>query len=83
MHQVPIEEYCRRLCTDHEHGLGSAEALLRLKKEGLNILVQRRRESEWLKFLRQLTNLFAILLWCGAVLSLVAEYLTPGEGNLV
>ncbi|MGO9121547.1 MAG: cation-translocating P-type ATPase [Desulfomonilaceae bacterium] len=82
MHQVPIEEYCRRLCTDPEHGLSSTEALLRLKKEGLNILVQRRLESEWLKFLRQLTNLFAILLWCGALLSLVAEYLTPGQGNL-
>ena len=42
----------------------------------------RKQQLEWLKFLRQLTNLFALLLWFGAGLSLVAEYLTPGEGNL-
>ncbi len=82
MSQVPIEEFCNALGTDPERGLTSAEALLRLQKEGPNALVQRKQEPEWLKFLRQLTNLFAVLLWFGAGLSLVAEYLTPGEGNI-
>ena len=81
MPQVSIEEFCRDLSTDAEHGLSAAEARLRLGKEGPNALVQRRQQPEWLKFLRQLTNLFAVLLWCGAGLSLVAEYLTPGQGN--
>lgn len=82
MHQVSLEEYCRRLNTDPLRGLSSAEALLRQQREGPNILVQSRRESELLKFLRQLTNLFAILLWSGAGLCLMAEYLTPGSGNM-
>jgi sodium/potassium-transporting ATPase subunit alpha len=82
MHRVRIEEFYRRLGADPEHGLNSEDASLRLKKMGPNALVQRRRESEWLKFSRHLTNLFAILLWCGAFLSLIAEYLTPGQGNL-
>lgn len=82
MHQVPLEEYCRRLRSDPQRGLSSAEAKLRLGREGANLLVQGRRVPELLKFLRQLTNLFAILLWIGAGLCLGAEFLTPGEGNL-
>lgn len=82
MHQVPLEEYCRRLRTDPKHGLPSPEALLRLHQDGANNLIQRRQVPEWLKFLKQMTNLFAILLWCGASLSLLAEYLSPGEGNI-
>lgn len=82
MHRIPLEEYCRRLRSNSQQGLSSAEALLRLRREGPNLLVQRRREPELLKFLRQLINLFAILLWGGAGLCLLAEYLTPGEGNM-
>ncbi|WP_129126923.1 cation-translocating P-type ATPase [Geomonas oryzae] len=82
MHLVPLEEYCRRLRSDPQRGLSSAEALLRLGREGPNLLVQRRQVPELLKFLRQLTNLFAILLWIGAGLCLLAEFLTPGQGNM-
>lgn len=82
MHQVPLEEYCRRLHSDPQKGLSDEDALLRLRRDGLNALVQLRRESELAKFLRQMTNLFAILLWGGAVLCMIAEHLTPGEGNL-
>jgi sodium/potassium-transporting ATPase subunit alpha len=82
MHLVPLEEYCRRLKSDPQRGLSSAEAKLRLGREGPNLLVQRRRVPELLKFLRQLTNLFAILLWSGAGLCLLAEFLTPGQGNM-
>lgn len=82
MHLVPLEEYCRRLKSDPQRGLSSAEAKLRLGREGPNLLVQRRRVPELLKFLHQLTNLFAILLWIGAGLCLWAEFLTPGQGNL-
>lgn len=81
MHHVPLEEYCRRLRSDPQQGLTGEDALLRLRRDGPNALVQRRRESELLKFLRQMTNLFAILLWGGVLLCLIAEHLTPGEGN--
>ena len=82
MQKVPLEEFCRRLRTDREQGLSPADAATRLLRDGPNSLVQRQRESETVKFLRQLTNLFALLLWAGAGLSFLAERIAPGEGNL-
>jgi sodium/potassium-transporting ATPase subunit alpha len=82
MHQVPLDEFCRRLGTDPDQGLSNDEAALRLRRDGPNELLQRKEESELTKFLRQLTNLFAILLWIGAALSFFAERVRPGEGNL-
>jgi sodium/potassium-transporting ATPase subunit alpha len=82
MHQVPINEFIRRLRSDAQRGLSAAEATERLLHDGPNALVQLRKEPELLKFLRQLTNLLALLLWCGAGLSFAAEYLVPGQGSL-
>src|SRR5512133_985261 len=82
MHQVPIDEFIRRLRSHAQQGLSAAEAADRLRRDGPNVLIQRKKEAEFLKFLRQLTNLFALLLWCGAGLSLAAEYLLPGQGSL-
>lgn len=82
MHQVPIEEFYRRLRTDPQAGLAAHEAGLRLKREGPNELKQRKKEPELVKFLRQMTNLFALLLWGGAGLSFMAEWVRPGEGNI-
>ena len=82
MHQVPLSEFIRRLHSHAERGLSQAEAAERLRRDGPNVLIQREKDSEVLKFLRQLTSLFALLLWCGAGFSLVAEYLVPGQGSL-
>lgn len=82
MHQVPLEEFYRRLRTSPDKGLSSAEAALRLTRDGHNILVQRKHEPEFVKFLRQMINLFALLLWAGAFLSFLAEWIRPGEGNV-
>jgi sodium/potassium-transporting ATPase subunit alpha len=82
MHQVPIAEFIRRLHSHVEQGLSAIEAAERLRRDGANVLIQHKKEPEFLKFLRQLTNLFALLLWCGAGLSLLSEYLLPGEGSL-
>jgi sodium/potassium-transporting ATPase subunit alpha len=82
MHRIPLQEFYKRLGTDPEKGLTSEQAHLRLQKDGANALLQRKRESELVKFLRQATNLFAILLWVAAILSFIAERVSPGEGNL-
>src|SRR6516165_9294793 len=82
MHLVSLEEFYRRLRTDPDKGLSSPEAGVRLQWDGPNALLQRKREPEIVKFLRQMTNLFALLLWVGAALSFVAEWVRPGEGNL-
>ena len=82
MHQVPLDEFVRRLGSHAEQGLSRAEAAARLKRDGPNSLTPRQQTPEFIKFLRQLTNLFALLLWCGAALSLVSEYVAPGQGSL-
>jgi sodium/potassium-transporting ATPase subunit alpha len=82
MHQVPIEEFIRRLHSHAEQGLSRAEAAARLLHDGPNSLTPRKKTPEIIKFLRQLTNLFALLLWCGAALSLVSETVAPGQGSL-
>ena len=82
MHQVPLDEFVHRLRSDSQCGLTVSEAAERMRRDGPNRLIQRKKESELLKFLRQLTTLFALLLWCGAGLSLGAEYVQPGQGSL-
>ena len=82
MHQVPIDEFVRRLQSHSELGLSRDEAAARLKRDGPNSLTPRQQTPEFIKFLRQLTNLFALLLWCGAALSLISEAVAPGEGSL-
>lgn len=82
MHQVPLQEYIHRMHSDLQQGLRASEAAARLVQDGPNVLIQQAGQSELLKFLRQLTTLFALLLWCGAGLSLAAEYLLPGQGSL-
>lgn len=82
MHQIPLEEFCRRLKTSPELGLSAAEAAVRLHENGPNSLVQHKREREITKFFRQMFNLFALLLWVGAGFSFVAELVIPGQGNI-
>lgn len=82
MHHIPLEEYIRRLRSDAEDGLSRADAAARLQRDGPNSLTPRKQTPEIVKFLRQLTNLFALLLWCGAALSLISEYVAPGHGSL-
>ncbi|HEX5363438.1 MAG TPA: cation-transporting P-type ATPase, partial [Gallionella sp.] len=79
-HRIPLAELERRLsCTGG--GLGRAEAALRLSRYGSNELVVRKETPEFIKFLRQFTNFFALLLIAGSALAFFADYLKPGEGN--
>ncbi len=56
-----------------EGGLSEQEASRRLDLYGPNILEKIRRKSLILRFLNNLTNLFALLLWVASVLSFVAN----------
>ncbi len=82
MHQIPLPGFYQRLGTDPQRGLAPLEAEQRLRKSGPNALVPRRRRSALLRFLQHLTNLFALLLWAGAILSFIAERLMPGAGHV-
>ncbi len=63
-------------------GLGSDEAARRLARLGPNELKVRGETPEFVKFLRQFRNFFAILLIVGGFLAILAERLDPDQGNL-
>lgn len=53
-------------------GLTESDASLRLEKFGPNEIAEIAKEPVYLKFLKQFTHFFAILLWIAALLSFVA-----------
>jgi len=69
---LAIEEIYRELDSSPA-GLTEEEAAKRLARFGPNVLKEVRRKPLLLRFLENLTNLLALLLWAGAVLAFVAE----------
>jgi sodium/potassium-transporting ATPase subunit alpha len=69
-----------RLLVSAESGLPEAEAAKRLAENGFNEIREVRRTSLVLRFLGQFTHFLALLLWTGAGLSFLSDYLHPGEG---
>jgi len=65
-----------------EKGLSETEAQRRLEKFGRNEIKKKETVPMWKKFLKQLTNFFALLLWVASIMALVGEVLSPGEGML-
>jgi len=65
-----------------EDGLSEEEAQKRLIEFGLNEIKEVRKTPLYVGFLKQFTHFLAILLFIGAGLSFLSEYLHPGEGML-
>ncbi|HRK79630.1 MAG TPA: cation-transporting P-type ATPase, partial [Thiobacillus sp.] len=61
-------------------GLTASEARRRLAEFGPNRVEKVRRESLLLRFAREFTHFFAVILWLGAALAFFAEYFQPGQG---
>jgi sodium/potassium-transporting ATPase subunit alpha len=80
-HRIPLEDLLG-LLNASPSGLTSEQAATRVSVYGANRLSARGAVSPLVKFLRQFGNLFAVLLMVGGGLSLVAEWLDPGQGNL-
>jgi len=70
------------LVDSRPNGLTRAEAEQRLERHGPNELRVKKDTPEIVKFLRNFTNFFAILLLIGAALAFLAEWLDPFNGNL-
>lgn len=81
IHHLSIEEVFKELRTSEE-GLSESEARKRLLSFGTNEIKEKRKTPLYIRFLKQFTNFFAILLWIAAGLSFLGEYLSPGQGNL-
>ena len=73
------EEVLRSLVTS-ENGLSEDEAKKRFSEFGPNEIKEVKKTPLSIRFLRQFTHFLAILLWIGAGLALLSEYLHPGEG---
>src|SRR5512146_1419253 len=60
------------------HGLSSVEALRRLAEFGPNRVEEVARESTLLRFLKEFTHFFALILWLAAALAFFDEWRDPG-----
>ena len=80
-HQISLDELFKRLVSSNV-GLEQDEATRRLVEYGPNVLEDTGRESALHKYLKQFWNFFSILLTVGSLLSFIAEWLSPGQGNI-
>ncbi|MBU1855060.1 MAG: cation-transporting P-type ATPase, partial [Nanoarchaeota archaeon] len=80
-HKIPIEKLYTRIRSS-DKGLTSQEANQRLEEYGANVIEEKEQVSVIVKFLKNFTNFFALLLIGGSCLAFLAEKITPGEGNL-
>ena len=76
---LTTEEVFRTLVTS-ESGLTEDEANKRFLEFGPNEIIEVRKISLPLRFLKQFTHFLAVLLWIGSGLAFLSEYLHPGEG---
>jgi sodium/potassium-transporting ATPase subunit alpha len=80
-HKISMEELCYRFGTNLETGLTTEAALRRNMEEGDNKLPEKEKTPAWIRFLKELANWFAIMLWVGAILCAVT-YIVQPSGNL-
>lgn len=80
-HKIPLEELLYRFGSNLQTGLTTEMAIKRNLQEGDNKLPQKEKTPAWIRFLKEITNWFAIMLWIGSILSIITYILQP-EGNL-
>jgi len=63
-----------------QSGLSSVEASRRVAEYGPNRVEEMKREHLAIRFLKEFTHFFALILWVAAGLAFVAEWSDPGQG---
>ncbi|MCU0972613.1 MAG: cation-transporting P-type ATPase [Burkholderiales bacterium] len=79
IHQLPIDQALAALGT-RPAGLSAAEARTRVAAHGPNTVSAVGREHLLVRFGREFSHLFAVILWIAAALAFAAEWHQPGEG---
>ena len=79
IHRLSAEQSLASLKTTAA-GLAADEAQRRLAEFGPNHVEEVGREHLLLRFAREFTHFFALILWLGAALAFLAEYFDPGQG---
>ena len=79
IHELPVDLAIASLKSSVD-GLSPPEAARRLAEFGPNRVEEVERERLWLRFAREFTHFFAIILWVAVALAFTADWLLPGEG---
>lgn len=79
IHQLPVDEAIASLSSTLL-GLVSAEASHRLSEYGPNLVRKVSREPLLLRFFKEFTQFFSLILWVAAGLAFIAEWSVPGQG---
>jgi sodium/potassium-transporting ATPase subunit alpha len=79
IHHLTVEDAIRSL-NSHPDGLSAQEAARRHREFGPNRVEQVKKELLALRFLKEFTHFFALILWLAAALAFVAEFSDPGKG---
>lgn len=78
-HMITLEELCLKFETSLDTGLSSEIAAQKLKQYGLNKLTEQKTKPWYCVFLGMLTGFFALLLWAGSALCLIAYGLSQSD----
>jgi sodium/potassium-transporting ATPase subunit alpha len=79
IHQFTADEVLESLHSSYD-GLSQDEVESRLLEYGLNRVEEVRREPLTLRFIKEFTHFFALILWLAAGLAFFAEAMQPGGG---
>jgi sodium/potassium-transporting ATPase subunit alpha len=79
IHALTVDAALDSLATGAD-GLTASEAARRLTQFGANRLEPARRRPLAVRFLREFTHFFAVILWVAALLAMVADVADPGHG---
>ena len=74
-YKMDVEETFKELNTSKE-GLSEEEVKNRLKRDGLNKLVEKKKKSLFVKFLEQFKDVMLIILLVAAIISGIVSYKT-------
>ena len=80
-HKIPLEELLHRLNSNVQAGMKTEAAMRKNEEEGDNKLPEKKKVPGWIRFLKEITNWFAIMLWVGSILCIVT-YIVQRSGNL-
>jgi sodium/potassium-transporting ATPase subunit alpha len=79
-HKISLEDLRARMgLVSLEIGLNSEAAYRRLSDEGPNLITERKGTPWYIRFLKQITNMFAILMWIAAGLAILVYFLDPSD----
>lgn len=78
-HRVPISHLVKRFKADLSKGLTTQQGEENLHKYGPNKLSEKKKTPAWIKFLHEITNGFAIMMWVGMTLCWIAFGIDPGD----